>query len=84
LRKVLHCECGFEAQAEDECKLVEQVQLHALRAHGMTLSREHVLLLAFRAQLDDTAWPSRLGVDSVDETSRDGSGVQSSDERRGS
>jgi hypothetical protein len=84
LHKVLHCDCGFEARAEEEGKLIEQVQRHALRAHGMTLSREHVLLLAFRAQLDETAWPSSFAAESADEASRDGSGAQSPDERRGS
>ena len=74
----------FRGAAEEEGKLIEQVQRHALRAHGMTLSREHVLLLAFRAQLDETAWPSRFAAESADEASRDGSGAQSPDERRGS
>jgi predicted small metal-binding protein len=83
LRKVLHCECGFEARAEDEGKLVEQVQRHALQAHGMTLSREDVLLLAFRAQLDEMAWPSRLATGSPHQASRDGSGAEAPDERRG-
>jgi hypothetical protein len=50
----------------------------------MTLSREHVLLLAFRAQLDEAAWPSRLATESAEEAPREGSGAQSPDERRGS
>lgn len=51
LDTVLHCECGFEASAVDEHELVAQVQRHAWEAHGMALSHEEALLLAFRAEL---------------------------------
>jgi Protein of unknown function (DUF1059) len=54
--KVIHCDCGFEARFEDEERLVAEIQRHAREAHGMTLSHEQGLLLAFRAQLGETAW----------------------------
>lgn len=49
---MLHCECGFEARAEDEDGLVAEVRRHARDAHGMALSHDEALLLAFRAGLD--------------------------------
>lgn len=51
---MLHCECGFEARAEDEGEFVAQVQRHAAEAHGMALSYEEALLLAFHAELGPT------------------------------
>lgn len=59
---VLHCDCGFEASAVNEDELVTKVQRHAREAHGMALSHEEALLLAFRAELranEPTAIPSR-------------------------
>jgi hypothetical protein len=53
--KVLLCDCGFEARAVDEDGLVAEVQRHAQEAHGMTLSDDEALLLAFRAELDTGA-----------------------------
>ena len=50
---MLHCHCGFEARAADEAGLVAEVQGHAWEAHGMALSHDEALLLAFRAQLDE-------------------------------
>jgi hypothetical protein len=50
--RVLRCECGFEARASDEEGLVAEVRRHAVEAHGMELSRDDALLLAFRAELD--------------------------------
>ncbi len=50
--KVIHCECGFDARAEDEEALVTEVQRHARDAHGMSLSHDEALLLVFRAELD--------------------------------
>jgi hypothetical protein len=50
--KVLHCDCGFEARAEDEERLVAEVQRHAREAHGMALSHDEALLLAFHAELN--------------------------------
>lgn len=49
---MLQCDCGFKARAEDEDRFVAEVQRHAREAHGMALSRDDALLLAFRAALD--------------------------------
>ena len=56
---MLQCDCGFEARAEHEDGLVAEVQRHAWEAHGMALSPEQALLLAFRAELDATGPPPR-------------------------
>ena len=53
--KVLHCNCGFQARAAHEEGLVAEVQRHASEAHGMTLTHEQAMLLAFRAELDEQA-----------------------------
>jgi hypothetical protein len=53
--KVLHCDCGFEARAADEGGLVAEVQRHAREAHGMALSHDEALLLAFRVELNSEA-----------------------------
>ena len=53
MEKILHCECGFEARAEDEDGLVAEVRRHARDAHGMALSHREALVLAFRAGLDE-------------------------------
>jgi Protein of unknown function (DUF1059) len=53
--KVLTCDCGFEARAADEEALLEEVRRHAAEAHGMVLSHDDALLLAFRAELDEAA-----------------------------
>jgi hypothetical protein len=63
--KVIHCHCGFEARAEHEDELVAHVQRHASEVHGMALSHDEALLLAFRAELDATA-PSRKPDPSYD------------------
>jgi hypothetical protein len=55
---VLHCHCGFEARAGDEDGLVAEVQCHAREAHGMALSHDQALLLAFRAELRENAPPA--------------------------
>lgn len=52
MNRVVHCDCGFDARAEDQDGLVIEVRRHALEAHGMELSPEDALLLAFRAGLD--------------------------------
>jgi hypothetical protein len=72
LEKVLQCDCGFKARAEDEGELVSKVQRHAWEAHGMALSSDQALLLTFRAELGETAWPRRSARDAADDTSRDG------------
>jgi Protein of unknown function (DUF1059) len=71
VERVLQCDCGFEARAEDESDLIAQVQRHAVEAHGMALSSEQALLLAFRAQLGETAWSRRLASETASETSGD-------------
>ena len=38
---------------QDEDGLVAEVQRHAWEAHGMALSHDEALLLAFRAELDE-------------------------------
>jgi hypothetical protein len=53
--EVIRCECGYEARAADENTLLKAIQRHAWEAHRMPLSHEDALLLAFRAQLDETA-----------------------------
>jgi Protein of unknown function (DUF1059) len=53
--EVVRCDCGFEARAADEHGLVAAIQRHAWEAHGMPLSGDEALLLAFRAELDETA-----------------------------
>jgi hypothetical protein len=55
--KVLHCDCGFEARAAGEDELVAEVRRHAWEAHGMALSHDEALLLAFRTELDETPRP---------------------------
>lgn len=55
MEKVLRCDCGFEASAAHEDGLVAEVQRHAREAHGMALTPDQALLLAFRAELDATA-----------------------------
>jgi Protein of unknown function (DUF1059) len=62
--KVLQCECGFEARAADEDGLVAEIQRHAREAHGMALSRDEALLVAFRSELDATR-PPRLPRDTT-------------------
>ena len=57
---VLHCDCGFEAKAADEDELVAEVQRHAREAHGMALSRDEALVLAFRAELREQESPTAI------------------------
>lgn len=68
MERVLQCDCGFEARAEDEADLLAQIQRHAVEAHGMALSSEQALLLAFRAQLGETTWSRRVASETADET----------------
>src|SRR5262249_62025586 len=57
VERVLRCDCGFEARAEDEAALVAQIQRHASDVHGMTLTWEQALELAFHVELGEVAWP---------------------------
>jgi hypothetical protein len=61
MEKVLQCDCGFQARAEHEHGLVAEVRRHAWEAHGMVLSPDQALLLAFRAALD-AATPSHKPI----------------------
>ena len=67
MEKLLRCDCGFEVHADDEAEFVAGVRRHALEVHGMRLSPEEVLQLAFRAELGEATWQQRLG----DETPED-------------
>ena len=60
MEKLLRCDCGFEVHADDEAELVAGVRRHALKVHGMQLSSEEVLQLAFRAELGEATWQQRL------------------------
>ena len=52
METLIRCHCGFEARANNEDGLIAEVQRHASEAHGMALSHDEALLLAFRAELD--------------------------------
>ena len=67
---VLHCDCGFEARAQDEEALVVEVQRHAREAHGMTLSDDEALLLAFSAQLNEEA-PTSIARRTIAQTDQE-------------
>ena len=49
---LLQCDCGFEARADDQDGLVEEVRRHARQAHGMELSLDEATLLTSRARLE--------------------------------
>ena len=68
--KVLHCDCGFEARAEDADGLVAEVERHAREAHGMALSHEEALLLAFRAEMNGEV-PTTIPHDPSTRTNRE-------------
>ena len=68
--KVLHCDCGFEARAEDEDGLVAKVQRHAQEAHGMALSHDEALLLTFRAELNGET-PTTIPHDTTTRTNEE-------------
>jgi hypothetical protein len=76
MEKVLQCDCGFEARAEHEDGLVAEVQRHAWEAHGMALTPDQALLLAFRAELEATA----LSRNSISEALCDPSSNDMSDQ----
>ena len=68
--KALHCHCGFEARAEDEDRLVAAVRRHALEAHGMALTGDEALVLAFRVALDEEA-PTTIPRETTTPTKED-------------
>ena len=55
MERLLHCDCGFEVRGASEARLVAEVRRHARQAHGMALTHDEALLLAFRAELDEEA-----------------------------
>src|SRR6266511_4565958 len=69
MEKVLQCDCGFEARAENEDGLVAEVRRHAWAAHGMALSPDEALLLTFRAELDATAPSRKAGSEAIHDPS---------------
>ena len=46
MRRVIRCDCGFEAAGEGDDELIAQAQAHATDAHGAEISAELVLRLA--------------------------------------
>jgi hypothetical protein len=69
--KVLHCDCGFEARAAHDEGLVAEAQRHAWEAHGMPLSRDEALVIAFRAELTQGELP-KICPDTTARTERKG------------
>ena len=49
MNKVLQCDCGFDARADDMDGLVAEVRSHAWEVHGMALSHDEAQVLASRA-----------------------------------
>jgi hypothetical protein len=72
VEKVLRCDCGFEARADGEGALVARVRQQAREAHGMELSSEQALLLAFRAELNAPSTPSASLREADNGSSEDG------------
>jgi len=79
--KVIHCDCGFDARAEHEDGLVAEVQRHAWEAHGMALSDDEALLLAFRAELDVTTPWRKPASQAVPHPSQDVTSEREEEER---
>jgi hypothetical protein len=53
VEKVLRCDCGFVARADDEGELVARVRQHAREAHGMESPPSRALVLPFRGELNE-------------------------------
>ena len=70
---MLHCDCGFEARAANEDEFIANVRRHAWEAHGMALSHDEALLLAFRAELDGNASSRTLVREAPHDPSRNDS-----------
>jgi hypothetical protein len=68
--KVIHCDCGFEARAADEEGLVAEVRRHAWAEHGMALSHDEAVVLAFHAELNDDA-PATTSLDKTARTNEE-------------
>jgi predicted small metal-binding protein len=46
VRRMIRCDCGFEAVGDGDDELVEAAQAHARKVHGADISPEAVLRLA--------------------------------------
>jgi predicted small metal-binding protein len=55
VQTVLPCDCGFEARADDDDGLLDEVQRHARDVHGMELTRDDALLVVSRARAAEDA-----------------------------
>jgi predicted small metal-binding protein len=49
MTKIVNCDCGYKVRGDTDDELVAATQKHAREAHGMDLTREHVLSLAVPA-----------------------------------
>ena len=47
MEKVINCPCGFVLRGKDDDEVVQKAQEHAKSVHGMDLSREQALEMAF-------------------------------------
>jgi hypothetical protein len=61
VERVLRCDCGFEVRAEHQDALVAQVRRHAWEDHGMALTFDEALRVAFPPDRDAPA-PTREGA----------------------
>jgi predicted small metal-binding protein len=57
VKKVLRCDCGFEARADNDEALVASVREHARSVHGMELSVADVHELTARSEHARTSRP---------------------------
>ena len=71
MERVLQCDCGFKARGRDEDRLAAEVRRHAWETHGMALSPDQALLLAFPAELDATALSPQPRSEGVHDSSQD-------------
>ncbi len=46
MTRVIRCDCGFEAVADDDADLVAQAQAHAKQTHDMEVTAEFLLSVA--------------------------------------
>ncbi len=46
MAKVINCPCGWNARAESDDDLVNEVQQHAKDVHDQTATREEILAMA--------------------------------------
>jgi predicted small metal-binding protein len=70
MEKVLRCECGFEARADNDEALVGRARAHAKSVHGMELTAEQVLELAARAESREVEPHMALAAPPVEQPTR--------------